>query len=105
MATVLVKYKLPNIPPRDVVMGLFEKSATEIFKDMEGLYSKQFCYDEKTGEGLSVYHWASREHAEGFFTPEFIANFKVKFGADPHHEIYDTYLMLDNRAGDMVVHK
>ena len=103
MATVLVNYTLPQILPRLEVMKLFEKSI-EIFSGMDGLHSKQFCYDEKTGKGLSVYHWNSIEQAEAFFSPIFLKNFEAKFGAVPSYEIFDTLLLVDNRVGDTLTH-
>lgn len=103
MATVLVRYHLSTIPPRSDVMEIMMLSAQNKFKGLPHLHSKQFCYDEKTGDGLSVYLWDSRANAEAFFTKEFIDNFTEKFGAVPSLEYYDTLLTVDNRVGDIVV--
>lgn len=103
MTTVIVTYKLPKALPRSTVLERFKVAAETKFKGMPGLHSKQFCYDEKTGNGLSVYLWQSKEQAKAFFTPEFQASFESIFGVKPDFEILDTLLVVDNRVDDITV--
>lgn len=67
--------------------------------------SKQFCYDETIGDGHSVYLWESEEQAEEFFSPDFVEHFRRVFGVDPTITYLDIRLLLDNRAGDVVVNR
>ena len=57
MKTVLITYNLPGKPPRQAITEQFVGAANSIFKGLPGLMSKQFCYDETTGDGHSVYLW------------------------------------------------
>lgn len=102
MATVLIKYKTDVKFTHEQVLKIMEQSANETFRGMPHLLSKQFCFDIETGEGLSVYLWESRAHAEAYFTPEWKVYFEKKFGAVPHLEYYETLITLDNRTDDIL---
>lgn len=101
MTTVIVKYSYPEKLTRAEAMEKF-KQASEMFKDMDGLNSKQFTFDEEKQTCLSVYNWESLEKAKNLFSDDFIPMFKEKVGTIPTYEIYDCLLMVDNRAYDVI---
>lgn len=103
MQTVLVSYHLPKAPPRRALQEKFVDAAHNIFKGLPGLLSKQFCYDETTGEGQSVYLWETREQAEEFFSPTFMEHFRDTFGVEPTLAYLDILVLTDNRVGDVIV--
>ena len=103
MKTVLITYCLPKKPPRAVILEQFIGAANNIFKDLPGLLSKQFCYDETTGNGHSVYLWESRARAEEFHSPAFVQHFRDVFGVEPTVTYLDILVLVDNRAGGDVV--
>ena len=103
MKTVLVTYHLPSKPPRAVILERFIGAANNIFKNLPGLLSKQFCYDETTGNGHSVYLWESQARAEEFFSPAFTQHFREAFGVEPTVTHLDILVLVDNRAGGDVV--
>lgn len=105
MQTVLVSYCLPKAPPRRALLEKFVDAAHNIFKGLPGLLSKQFCYDETTGKGQSVYLWETREQAEAFFSPTFIEHFRETFGVEPTLAYLDILVLTDNRVGDVIVNK
>ncbi len=105
MKTVLVDYHLPDTPPRSAIMEGFVGAANSMFKDMPGLLSKQFCYDENTGNGHSVYLWETQEKAEAFFSPAFFEHFHEVFGVEPTITYLDILVLVDNRVGDVVMNK
>ena len=105
MQTILVSYCLPNAPPRRALQEKFVDAANNIFKGLPGLLSKQFCYDETTGKGQSVYLWETREQAEEFFSPVFIEHFRETFGVEPTLAYLDILVLTDNRVGDVIVNK
>lgn len=105
MQTVLVSYHLPTAPPRRALQEKFADAAHNIFKGLPGLLSKQFCYDEATGKGQSVYLWETREQAEEFFSPTFIEHFRDTFGVEPTLAYLDILVLTDNRVGDVIVNK
>ena len=105
MQTVTVSYCLPNAPPRRALQQKFVDAANNMFKGLPGLLSKQFCYDETTGKGQSVYLWETREQAEEFFSPAFIEHFRAAFGVEPTLAYLDILVLTDNRVGDVVVNE
>ena len=102
MATVIVKYTLDKDTPRPEVIAHFNMAAETTFKGMDGLYSKQYCYDKETG---NVYHWHSKQQAEAFFTDELIDNFEKIVGVTPTYEILNCLVAVDNRANDIIIHE
>lgn len=102
MVTVIVKYKTPKRYTRAEISAMLRVGAENIFKSMPHLYSKQFCFDTESSEGLSVYLWDSRENAAAFFNNQFLETFKQSMGATPSVEFYDTIVTVDNRAGDIM---
>lgn len=103
MQTVLVSYSLPNAPPRRALQEKFVDAANNVFKGLPGLLSKQFCYDETTGKGQSVYLWETKEQAEEFFSPAFMEHFRAVFGVEPTLAYLDILVLTDNRVGDVIV--
>lgn len=101
MVTVIVKYKTPKHYTREEISAILRLGAENIFKGMPHLYSKQFCFDVDSREGLSVYLWDSMESATAFFNDQFLDNFKQSMGATPSVEYFDTIVTVDNRAGDI----
>ena len=102
MITVLITYTLPSAPPRTAILEKFVEAANAKFKGLPGLFSKQFCYDESTGNGHSVYLWESKEQAEAFFSsPAFVEGFEKDFGAALNVTYLDTLVVVDNRVGDV----
>lgn len=104
MTTVICTYKLPTPKTREEISAIFNFAAQTMFKNMDGLNSKQFCYDEKTGEGLSVYHWNSYNKAQEFFhSPSFVADFEAALGTKPEFKFLDCLVMVDNRTNDILL--
>lgn len=105
MITVIVKYRMPKSYSREEISAMLQSGAEKMFKGLPHLHSKQFCFDVKTSEGLSVYLWDSRENAEAFFNEQFLEGFKQNLGMAerPTVEYHDTIVVVDNRAGDIMV--
>lgn len=101
MKTILVNYNLPLRPPRAMMIEEFVDAANAKFKGMPGLHNKQFCYDESTGDGLSVYLWETDEQAEGF-AASFVDSFRETFGVEPTVTLHPALVVVDNRAGDIL---
>lgn len=102
MITVIVKYKIAEKPPREQVAHMFRGGAESIFKGMPHLYSKQFCYDESLGLGMSIYLWDKRSSAEAFFNEAFVEDFRKNMGCVPEINFHDNLVTVDNRAGDVL---
>ncbi len=59
------------------------KHAEPMFKGMQGLKRKTFCYDEVSGQGMSWYQWDSEQSAAACFSPDFLRKFEDAFGTKP----------------------
>lgn len=66
-----------------------------------GLLRKDYLNGEAGGGG--VYYWTSRAAAEAWYTPEWRAKAKETFGAEPVITYYETYVTVDNVAGETIV--
>ncbi len=102
MTTVIVKYHDPEKLTRAQAMEKF-KQAADMFVGMDGLNSKQFTFNEEKQTCQTVYNWESREKAEALFNDDFIPYFEKRVGTKPTFEMFDCLLMVDNRAGDVVL--
>ena len=76
--------------------------AENMFKGMEHLYSKQFCFDVETNQGTSIYLWDSRENAKNFYNEQFMQQFEQSMGTTPTVEYLENIVTVDNRAGDIL---
>lgn len=103
MITVIVKYKTPKSYTHEEISAMLRHGAENMFKGMPHLYSKQFCFDVVSSEGLSVYLWDSRESAEVFFNEQFLETFQQSMGTTPTVEYYDNIVTVDNRVGDILM--
>ena len=102
MITVIVKYQVPGDSDRAEVAAMFKQGAEGMFKGMPHLYSKQFCFDENSREGLSVYLWENRSAAEAFFSDAFVEGFSASMGCVPYITYYDNLVTVDNLSGDVL---
>ena len=102
MVTVIVKYQPSKTFTRDEAAAMLRYGAEKQFLGMPHLYSKQFCFDADTNQGLSSYLWESREHAEAFFSPAFLEMFQQQMGCTPEVAYYDNLVTVDNRAGEVL---
>lgn len=101
MVTVIVKYKTPKSYTREEISAMLQYGAENMFKGMPHLYSKQFCFDVDSSDGLSVYLWDSRASAEAFSATSSWRRFDKAWG-NPTIEYHDTIVTVDNRAGDVL---
>jgi len=84
----------------DAVMGQALES-TKIYHDVKGLKRKYYLNGEAGGGG--VYLFETREEAEAWFHDGWVDWMEGRFGVRPTLTIYDTYLTLDNDAGEVRV--
>lgn len=101
MITAIVKYRPGRKLSADQAAQMMKGSAENMFRGVPGLYSKQFCYQAETGEGLSVYLWASQAAADGFFNDAFIEHFRANLGCVPEIEYWPTMVVVDNRSNEV----
>lgn len=82
MISVIFSYTLPAKKSQAEMLEMF-KHAEPMFKGMQGLKRKTFCYDEASGRGMSLYQWDSEPSAAICFSPGFLQKFEEAFGTKP----------------------
>lgn len=100
---IIAVVQIPMPPrPKDAAIAAQTKSAPT-FRALasKGLLRKDYLNGDAGGGG--VYYWTSREAAEAWYTPEWRAKAKVQFGAAPVITYYETYVTVDNVAGETIV--
>jgi hypothetical protein len=94
----VVQFATPPRSKQDAISAAENSAPT--YRDLApaGLVRKDFLNGESGGGG--VYLWDERASAEAWFTPERIADLTQRFGVHPTIVYYDTYVTVDNVAGE-----
>ena len=69
----------------------------------KGLLRKDYLNGESGGGG--VYYWTSREAAEAWYDDKWWVMMEQRFGAKPTLTFYETYVTVDNVAGETRVER
>lgn len=101
---IIVVVQIPIKRSREAAIASQTESA-KTFRALadKGLLRKDYINGQAGGGG--IYYWESREAAEAWYTPELLRKMKEKFGVEPVITYYDTYVRVDNVAGEIIVHK
>lgn len=75
------------------------KDSSPIYRDVKGLISKQYLNGEDCGGG--IYTFESRAAAEAWFNSEWWGWIEERFGARPTLTMFDSYVTVDNAAGQV----
>jgi hypothetical protein len=101
MIIAVVQIPMPRRPREAAIAAQTKSAPTFRALAAKGLLRKDYLNGDAGGGG--VYHWTSREAAEAWYTPEWRAQAKATFGAEPIVTYYETYVTVDNVAGETVV--
>ena len=99
VAVVQIPRKGPK-PDKEAAVARALGSA-EIYRNLNGLISKQYLNGEEGGGG--IYTFESREAAEAWFNDEWWGWIEERFGARPTLTMFDHYVTVDNAAGEILV--
>jgi hypothetical protein len=101
MITEIVTFKLPKGMTRDDVVANFEKTAPN-WKANPDLIRKNYLVDAGKGVAGGVYLWRERAHAEKWHGEAFRNKVKEIYGSEPEIQFFDTPIVVDNMAGEIV---
>lgn len=99
MIVAVVRFPMDPTQPADAVRSSFEASAPA-YQSIPGLTRKHFLRAEDGTAGGGVYLWESREAAEAWYTPEWVARVTQKFGP-PDIQYFESPVTVD--AGGITV--
>ena len=98
MITAVVLYDLPPSIGLEECRGHFARIAPD-FLAIPGFLRKQFicARDGKVAGG--VYMWESREAAARFYSGEWLAGIRARYGAEPKISYFETVALADKASG------
>ncbi len=100
MITAIVQFKLPAGTSPAQAAELFKASAPN-YRGVPGLIRKYYLLgDDGTGGG--AYLWESRAAADALYTEEWRAMIAERFGAEPKITFYETPVVVDNTADEVI---
>jgi hypothetical protein len=101
MITALVQFKLPQPLTRELAREVFMGSAPK-YREVPGLIRKYYVLSEDGGTGGGVYLWNSRAEAERMFNDEWRQFIRDKYRTEPTVTYFDSPVIVDNAAGEIV---
>jgi hypothetical protein len=101
MITALVQFKLPQPVTRDKARETFLSTAPK-YRDTPGLIRKYYLLSQDGGTAGGVYLWKSREDAERLYTEEWKDYIREKYGAPPSVTYFESPVVVDNAAREIV---
>lgn len=82
MYCVTWTYAMPAGHSAAQIAELFAKTA-DIYLGVPGLVRKYFGHSEDCCSVVGIYLWESKAHADAFYSPEWIAGVKSRWGSLP----------------------
>ncbi len=101
MITALVQFKLPQPLTREKAREIFSSTAPK-YREIQGLIRKYYLLSKDGETAGGVYLWNSQEDAEQLYTDEWKKFIKDKYGAEPSVTYFESPVVVDNAAGEIV---
>lgn len=101
MFIAIVQIPMAQRPRSDAVEAAHKSAPTYVALGAKGLVRKYYLNGATGGGG--VYLWESEAAARAWYTPEWEKRVEAAFGAMPILTYYESYVMVDNEAGNIRV--
>ena len=101
MITALVQFKLPERMTVEQARAVFASTAPR-YLAMQGLVRKHYILSEDCLTAGGVYLWQTRADAERVYDAAWREFIRGKYHTDPVVTYFDTPVMVDNVAGQVV---
>jgi hypothetical protein len=101
MITVIVRFRLPKPVSRSKAEELFLSSAPR-YRQVPGLVRKYYILSEDGTESGGVYLFRSKEDAERLYTDAWKQYIVGKYGGEPSITYFESPVIVDNAAGEVV---
>ena len=98
MITAIVLYDLPPHIGLDECRAQFTKIAPDFLK-IPGFLRKQFICARGGKVAGGVYLWESQEAAERFYSGEWLAGIRARYGTEPKISYFETVALTDKVSG------
>ena len=101
MHCVTWTYAVPPQLAEAEIRKLFDKVAGN-YLDVAGLIRKYFGFSEDAKSVVGIYLWHSKEDADRFYSPEWMAGVSERWGAAPKREDWVVPVVAETTAGTVV---
>jgi len=101
MITEVVLWRLPDGMSKDDVTAKF-RASVPAWQSRPDLVHKAFLFDEKSRRVGGVYLWNTIEAAKEAHGPAFQERIRANFGATPEFQYFETPIVIDNQAKQVV---
>ena len=101
MVTAFVQIKIMKTVSRDKAKELALNSAPR-YREVQGLIRKYYILSEDGKTAGGVYLWKSREDAERLYTEEWKKYIEEIYGSKPSITYFQSYVVVDNKIGEIV---
>ncbi|MCC8979670.1 monooxygenase [Bradyrhizobium sp. 10BB] len=97
MITAVTTFRLPKPITREEARSIFLSTAP-FYRGVSGLFRKTYMISEDGMTAGGVYFWNSRPDAEALYTDAWRARAREKYGADPTVTYFESPVVVDNVA-------
>lgn len=101
MVITLTSFKLPQPVSRDEARAIFASTAPT-YRGVPGLLRKHYVISDDGATVGGVYVWRSRADADAMYTDAWRAFVRAKYGTQPVVTYYDSPVLVDNVAGEIL---
>ena len=101
MITALVQFRLPESLSLDKAREVFSSTAPK-YREVQGLIRKYYLLSENGKRAGGVYLWKSREDAERLYNVDWKKFIVERYGAEPSVTYFDSPVVVDNLAGEII---
>lgn len=101
MITTLTTFTLPNPITLEEARRIFQSTAPK-YREVPGLLRKTYVLSEDGRTAGGVYSWISRADAEALYTESWRTFVREKYGTDPVVTYFQSPVVVDNVAGQII---
>jgi len=98
MITAIVLYDLPPSIGLEECRAHFSKIAADFLK-IPGFVRKHFICASSGKVAGGVYTWENQESAERFYSGEWLAGVRTRYGSEPWITYFETFALADKVTG------
>jgi len=97
MIIAITAFTLPKTITREEARSIFLSTAPT-YRGVQGLLRKHYVLSEDGGTAGGIYFWNSRQEAEALYTESWRAFVREKYGTEPTVTYFDSPVVVDNLA-------
>ncbi len=101
MITTITAFRLPKPITRDEARRIFLSTAPT-YQGVPGLVRKCYILSEDGSTAGGVYLWKSRAEADAMYTESWKAFVRQKYGTDPSITYFESPVVIDNIAHEIL---